>query len=331
MNAVLQNNKNRTIAKNTLALFARMFIITIINLYAVRLVLNGLGRMDYGIFNTIASVITISACISGTLSLALQRFYSVALGHKDIVEFNKIFSLSINIVIGISLVVIVLFETVGIWFVNTQLVIPEGRMVAANYIYQVSLAVLILSFLQIPYTAAIFANEAMGTYALISLSECLLRLLVAGLLTVCTVDSLIFYSSGLLVVAVLVFLLYVLIARRKYIGCRYHRVTDRSMYRQLVSFSGWTLFGAVSNVGLIQGSCILLNIFFGPIVVASYAIAQQINAAFNALTNSMVLSFRPPMIKAYTEHDATYLNQLFHACNKFVIYILAAVSIRLFL
>lgn len=322
--------KSRKIASNTVALFVRMFVVTLVNLYAVRLVWKGLGDMDYGIFNTIAGVVTISACISSTLSVALQRFYSIALGHHDSVEFQKIFSTSVDVVVGVSILVALLFETVGLWFANTQLVIPAERLVAANWIYQFALVMLLFSFLQIPFTAAIFAHEAMGVYALISTVDCLLRIGVAYLMSKTSADHLVFYSAGLLMVGLLVFLSYVCIARRRYRECRYRRAGDRNMYRQLLSFSGWTLFGSVSNIGLIQGSIILLNIFFGPLIVASFAIAQQINAAFTALSGSMVLSFRPAMIKAYSEGDEAFLSNLFTACNKFVVYVLAAVAIPIF-
>ena len=327
----VQLGKSQKIASNAFALFVRMLAVTLINLYAVRLVLRGLGEMDYGIFNTIASVITISVCVSSTLSVAIQRFFSVALGHQDFAEFNKLFSISINIVIVLSLIVILLFETIGLWFVNTHLTIPPDRMVAAQWIYQFALVVLLLSILQMPYTAAIFANESMGVYALISIAECLLKLGVAYLISMATTDRLVFYAAGLLITAFIVFLLYVCIARHRYPDCRYKRVSDKSMYMQLLSFSSWTLFGSLSNIGLIQGNSILLNIFFGPIMVASFAIALQINVAFNALSNSMVLSFRPSMIKAYAEKNTGYLNQLFVACNKFVIYVLAAVALPVFL
>ena len=319
--------KSQRIAANTLTLFVRMFVIMLVNLYAVRLVLRGLGEMDYGIFNSIAGVVTMSACIASTLSVAIQRFYSFALGRHDYRELREMFSISVNVVLLFCILIFVVFEKLGLWFVSTQLVIPPERLEAALWIYQFSLAVLLLSILQIPFLAAIFAHEQMGTYAVVSTVECLLKLGAAWLISQATIDGLVFYSSGLLVTAVIVFFMYVMVARRRYAECHYQKVNDRSKYRQLFSFSGWTLFGSLSNIGLIQGSIILLNIFFGPVIVASFAIAQQINNAFNALTNSMVLSFRPPMIKAYAEQQTDYLNLLFVACNKFVVYFLAATAL----
>jgi O-antigen/teichoic acid export membrane protein len=151
-----------------------MFVIMLVNLYAVRLVLRGLGEMDYGIFNSIAGVVTMSACIASTLSVAIQRFYSIALGRHSHQELRETFSLSVNIVLLFCLIIFVVFQTAGLWFVSTQLVIPAERMSAALWIYQFSLAVLLLSILQIPFLAAIFAHEHMGIYAVVSTIECLL-------------------------------------------------------------------------------------------------------------------------------------------------------------
>lgn len=326
----VSTGRSQRIAYNALALFVRMFVIMLVNLYAVRLVLKGLGDLDYGIFNSIASVVTISACISSTLSVAIQRFYSMAIGHQNPDEFKRVFSISVNVVIGLLLVMLVLFETLGLWFVSHQMDIPDARFGAAQTIYQLALLTLSLSMLQIPFMAAIFANEDMGIYALISMVECLLRFGAAYLLVYASSDHLVFYSSGMAVAAIVVFFMYAIVAYSRYHQCRYCLVRDKGMYIQLMSFSGWTLYGSLSNIGLIQGSIILLNIFFGNIIVASFAIAQQINAAFNALSNSMVLAFRPAMIKAYAESNANYLNRLFVACNKFVIYIMAAVAVPIF-
>lgn len=324
------NVKSKRIASNTLLLFLRMFAITIINLYAVRLVLRGLGVVDYGIFNTIAGVITLSTFISATLSVAVQRFYSYAIGERNTHILEQIFPASVNLIIVLSFIIIILAETVGLWFVSTQLTIPPERMTAALIIYQLALIVLLLSFLQIPFSAAIFAHEDMGIYTLISTTECLLRLAAAWLITMSVADHLIVYSSGLLVAAIVVFLMYVGVALWKYKECRYRKVTEKGLYKQISSFSGWTLFGSAAHTGMIQGSIILLNIFFGPALAAAFAVAQQINNAFNSLCSSIVLAFRPAMIKAYAEKNYTFLDKLFMAGNKFLLYALTAVVLPIY-
>lgn len=322
-------NKTRTqkIALNTMILFIRMFVITIINLYTVRLVLQGLGQEDYGIFNAVAGVVTTTSFISSILELSIQRFYSVALAKNSHDELVAIFSISLNIICVLSLIILLLFETGGLWFISDMLTIPTERMNASIYCFQFSLIAFLLSIIQIPFSAAIFAHEAMNVYAIISSVDCMLKLLVAVAIGMLAYDNLSFYSFGLFVVACITFLLYSIYAHKKYPECRYKRVSNNLLTKQILSFSGWTMFGSVAKVFMIQGSTIVLNIFFGPITNAAFAISLQINNAFNALSNSMILAIRPAMIKAYTEQAQDYLYKLFTVSNKFLLYILLLISI----
>lgn len=305
----------------------RMFVLTIINLYTIRLILQGLGEEDYGIFNTIAGVVTATSVFSGVLALSIQRYYSFSIGKQDNQKLQEIFSASLCILIVLSIIIIFVLETLGLWFVNTQLVIPTNRIGAALWIYQFSIGILFCSIIQIPYTAAIFSHEHMGIYALISTIECILKLFIAFCIAFTSTDRLIFYVAGLLVVAVITMVLYATYGMHKYRECHYKRTNNKDLYKELLSFSGWTLFGSIAGTCMIQGNTILLNIYFGPIIVAAFSIALQINNAFNSLCNSMVLAFRPPMIKAYAENNYDYLNRLFSACNKFIFFILIAIAI----
>jgi O-antigen/teichoic acid export membrane protein len=321
--------KTKRIASNTILLFLRMSVLTLINLYAVRIILKRLGEEDYGIFNTVAGVVMATSFFSGVLAFSIQRFFSFYLGKQDAQSLQKIFSLSVNIVIVLSLVVFVILETFGLWFVNTQLTIPDERMLATQWAYQFGIFGLLCSIFQIPYTAAMFAHEDMGNYTLVSTLECLLRLLVAYMIGIAAIDNLIFYSSGIFVAAAIILIIYVSIGHFKYTECRYTYMKDNRLYKEILSFSGWALYGSVSNMGMIQGSTILLNIFFGSIMTAAFAIALQIYNAFNALCNSMVLAFRPPMIKAFAEERISYFHQLFFVSNKFLLYMLTAIAVPL--
>ena len=320
-------NKSKRIASNTLVLFVRMFLLTILNLYAVRLVLRGLGEEDYGIFNTIAGVVTLSSFLSGVMALSVQRFYSIALGLGNPKRMNDIFSVSMNILIVLSVILLILFETIGLWFIRTEIHIPPERMHATLWLFQFSLFSFICSIFQIPYTASIFAHEDMGAYAMISTVECILRVVVAWMIGKMIMDGLIFYGFGLVIVAILVLLLYAWYGSNHYEECHYRLVRQSPLYRRLLIFSGWTMFGSVANVGLIQGNIILLGVFFGPIINAAFGIALQINNAFQALCNSMVLPFRSAMMRAFAEKQFDYLDKLFSVSNKFVFYILLAVSL----
>ena len=320
-------NRSKRIASNTLVLFARMLIITFVNLYTVRWVLAGLGTEDYGIFNAVAGVVTASTCISSVLALSTQRFYSFAMGKGEQERLKEIFSVSLNIVMMIALVLFILFEIVGPWLISTQLTIPVERMEAAQWILQFSLFSFIFTLLQIPFIGAVFANENMGYYALISTIDCIVKLLIAYCIGMTGGDNLVYYGAALMLEAFMVMLLYVFIARRKYPECKYIIVKKKILYKELFSFSGWSFYGALAGVGMTQGSTIILNVFFGPIINAAFGIANQIYNAINTLTNSVVIAFRPAMIKAYSSNEKGYLEQLFFASSKAILYLLSMVLI----
>ena len=287
------SQQTKSIASNTILLFLRMFILTLVNLYAVRLVLKGLGTEDYGIFTTIAGVVTTAAVFNSVLALAIQRFFSYAQGQHDDGKLKAIFSCSVNIILILVIALFFLLESVGLWVVHTQLIIPTERMDAVLIIYQLSIAMLICSFLQIPFMSAIFAHEDMGVYTIISTIECLLKLLAAVVIGYALIDHLQLYVFGLLCTAVIVLLLYVIFARSRYQECHYGKVPDHKLYQQLLSFSGWSLFGSIANTGLIQGNTLLLNIFFGPIITAAFGISMQIYNAFAAFRTSPTAPINP--------------------------------------
>ena len=319
--------KSKHIAYNSIVLFCRMLAIMVINLYSVRIVLKALGLEDYGIFNAIAGVVLTSTFISSTLATSIQRFYSYSLGKSSFGCLQEIFSASTNIIGGVSVIIFILFETVGLWLIHTQLTIPEYRMSAANWVFQLALFSFILNLIQIPYTASIFAHEDMKAYAVISFFDYIGRFLVACLISSAGMDRLVFYSIGLLFVAACTSLVYVITAKVRYKECRYQAVKNKGVYKEILSFSGWTMYGTVSGVAIIQGTAILLNVFFSPITNAAYAIANQIYNASNAVCNSIVLPFRPAMIKSFAESKMDYLLRLFEISNKSIACLLLCVII----
>lgn len=324
----LHHQPNR-IAKNTMVLFLRMFVLMVVNLYIVRLVLKGLGDEDYGTFNAVAGVITSLTFVSSVLAIATQRFYSFTAGNGGGQRsLQDIFSVSLTISILFSLFSLFLFETLGLWYVSAHLPIPADRLSAALYVYHFSCLSFIFTLCQIPYVAAFIAHEDMGIYAIISLGECLLRLVVAFMLSFSDIDHLVFYGGGLMVVSFSSMLTYVLVGRR-YPECHYTSVKERQLYSRLLSFSGWTLFGSLSSVALFQGNTVLLYEFFGPITAAAFAISIQVNHALNSLCNSSVLAFRPAMIRSYAEGRIEDVGKMFYSGSKFILYILSAIAIPL--
>jgi len=320
-------SKTKRIAKNTTFLSIRMIIVMIINLYCVRLVLNALGVVDYGIYNVVAGVVTTLSFLNNVLASSTQRFYSIAIGEKNKLQFKKIFSASLNIYVVLSIIVLVLGETVGLWFINNQLVIPHARMVAVNYIYQFSILSFIFTILQVPFLSAIISHEDVQIYAIINICEWVLKLASALLLFIIPFDKLILYSFFLFIIPLLVLISYFLISKHKYEECHYASFKEKKIYKDLLSFSGWSLYGSVASVGMNQVNTILVNIFFGPLVNTARAIALQINSALNSFTSNILMPLRPPMIKSFAENDYEYLNKIFNISNKFIYYFLLMLCI----
>ena len=321
------NSRSSRIASNTVVLFIRMFVLMIINLYSARFVLKGLGELDYGIYNTIAGTITVAGFLGTVLAFATQRFFSIALGKNDRQLFAEVFSVSLNIILVISLVLLVLFETAGIWFVQTQLTIPADRLEPAMWLYQFALFTFVCSYIQVPFIAAIYAHEDMGTYSVISTIDCVCRAVVAVLLCIFVTEGMIFYGAGLLIVSVAVLGMYVIVSSRKYSALKYTTVTQKSLYRNLLFFSGWATIGALAGTVIMQGGAIILNINFGPLINVAFGIAILIYPAFNSFANSLILPFRPAMIKAYAERDYSFVDRTFSAMNKVMWYTLLCVVV----
>ena len=323
-------HRTKRIVSNSFMLFLRIFFITIINLYSVKYVLKGLGIDDYGVYNAVSGIVLTSSFVILVLSTSIQRFYSFAFGKKDQSLIANLFSASCNIIILLSFVILLLLETIGLWYVNCKLNVPIDRIDAVNYVYQFATLAFIFTLLLVPFTAIIFSHEDMGIYAALSCVDYGFRFIVAVLIAVSPIDRLVFYSAGLLVIAVIMFLSYALITPLKYKECRYKFIKDKQIYKDLLSFSGWTMYGALAGTGMIQGSILILNSFFGTFANAAFAVANQLYNAFSSLSNSIVLSFRPAMIRAYAEDNSKYLQGLFYLNNKVILYLTACVAIPFF-
>lgn len=320
---VNQNNKKtKRIATNTVVLFLRMMVLTVVNLYSVRLVLNALGVVDYGVYNAIAALVASGTCITSTLAMATQRYYSFAIGRDKREQLGQIFSSSLLLTLLLAIFILFVFIIIGPWFIHSYMTIPEARVTSAIYVFYLSLATFMLALMQIPFLAAIFAHEEMGVYALVSTIDCIMKLLLACLLYQTFDDRLVFYSIGLVLVAIITFLFYTLYARSKYSECRYRRIENKQQIKDLLSFSGWTFYGTLTGIATIQGSALTLNVFFGPIINTAFTIGNQMYNAMNSLSGSSVVAFRPAMIKSYASNDYGYLNKLFYVGNKLLFYLL---------
>lgn len=290
---------SKRIAKNTVMLYIRMLLMMAVTLYTSRVILQVLGVDDYGIYHLVAGFVTLFSFISRALTTAIQRFLNVALGKGDKEYFQKLFSTSINIFIIFSLIVLLIGETVGIWFVDTQLNIPDGRMDAAKWVFQLSLLVFIAEILRIPYNAAIIAQERMSFYAYISIIEAFLKLGIVFLLQLFMFDKLILYAVLFLMTIIIVNLVYHLYCIKKFPECRYRFVWDKGLFGELFSFSGWSLLGQMSVVGRSQGENFLINHYHSVSINAAQGVSNQVLSAMHKFVSNFQIAFNPQLVQTY--------------------------------
>lgn len=326
-----QSSSNKRIAKNTLMLYVRMLLSMVVSLYTSRVVLNTLGVEDYGIYNVVGGVVVLFSFLNSAMASATQRFLNFELGRGDIRQVKRIFSMSMTAHILIALLILVLAETVGLWFFATQLNIPEERMDAASWVYQMSVLTCCFSVLRIPYNASVIAYEKMTFFAYVSIVEVVLKLLIVYLLVLWNFDKLVLYSILTLGVAVLVNLVYQLYCKRTFDTCGYRFFWDKVLFKQIMGFSGWSLFGSMANVGAQQGVSILLNIFCGVAVNAAVGIANQVSAAVYAFVSSFQTAFNPQIVKNYAAGEKERLFSLIFQTSKYSFYLLFILSVPVLL
>jgi len=320
-------NNNIHIAKNTALLIMRMLVVMIINFYSIRIVLNSLGVQDYGIFSIISGVVTMLHGVSNVLSNATQRFYSIAISEKNTKRLRDVFSTSLSIQLILSVIIVIIGETVGLWFVNSQLNIPDDRIIPMNWLYQTSIFSFIALLLQTPYSSATIAYENVKMFSIFSLLDSLLKLGASLLIPLTPIDGLITYGILLLLVSIIILVLFISFVQRNHTDIRYQKPKEKKIYRELLSFSGWSLFGSLAGVGMFQVNTILINIFFGLTTSAARAISLQFNMAINSFVSSIVIAIKPRMVMLYAEGSYDYLNKIFYLSTKIIYYILLAISL----
>lgn len=326
----MANTSSQRIAKNTTFLYLRMLIVMIINIFSVRYVLRGLGVIDYGVFHVVAGLVTMFHSISSVISTATLRFHSYAIGKKDENEVSNVFTASVNIFILLSLVILILGEVIGIWFINFQADIPDNRMSAANWLFQFTMLTFVVSLMTVPFSSLIFAFERMSVFSVISIAECILKFLLAYFLLFFSGDHLLLYGFGLLFIQFCHFFAYFIASRFGKYKYHYKHKVGAYLYKKMLSFSGWTLFSSSASIGISQLITMITNVFFGPIVNAARSIAFQVNSAMNSFTGNIIMAIRPPMIKQYAEGDYEKVNRYFYFSNKAVFYSLLLVLLPLF-
>ena len=293
----------KRILKNTVFLYLRMIIIMIVNLYVSREVLDLLGVVDYGIYNVVGGVVGMLTFLNSTLSSSSQRFFSIEIAKNNNERLKEWFSLNITVFALLILVVLVLSETIGLWFVNNKMTIPPDRIYATNIVYQLSIIAIIFQMFRIPYDGLIIAREKMNTYAYISILEAIFKIGIVAGLSVINFDRLITYGFLMLATTILTSLSYMLYCILKFPESHFKPLWDSQRIKELLSFSGWHFFGSTSSVIRSTGINLLLNVFFNPAVNAARAVAYQINSAVHQLSGNFFVAVKPQIYKSYAENN----------------------------
>ena len=323
-NSISVNNKR--IAKNTLMLYFRMMLIMGITFYTSRVVLEALGVEDFGIYNVVGGIVSMLGVLNTAMSVGTQRYLSYELGKGDSIRFSEIYSMSINVHWVVALVVLILSETVGLFFLNYKMNILPDRMYAANWVYQFSILSYLMNILSVPYNAAIISNERMKVFAYVSIIDVFLKLGVVYILVLSDIDKLIVYSFLIFVSSFIVMQIYKFYCIRKIEGCRYLFSKDAKLFKELVSYSGWNMFGGIAVVFSNQGANLILNLFFGTTINAAYGIAMQVKNAVTVFYSNFLMALNPQIIKSYASGNVSYTDILISRGAKYCFFLLFIVS-----
>ena len=325
-NNVSDNNKR--IARNTVLLYVRMILIMIVTLYTSRVILQSLGVIDFGIYNVVGGVVAMMGILNGAMSASVSRYLTYELGTGNKEQLKRVFSVSIISYLALGGILFILAETVGLWFVNTQLVIPDDRIVATNWVYQFSILSSIVLLIENPFLADIQSHERMDAYAYISIIEVVLRLLIAYLIVVIPADRLITYGILLFASSVIITLSYVIYCLKNFEET-YFRVYKgtKPLFKEMILYSGWNLFGSAAGLVKGQGLNILLNVFFNPAVNAARGIAYQVNGALTNFSTSFFTAVRPQIIKYYAQNERAEMFKLVFRSSRFSYYLLFLLSL----
>ena len=327
----MSESNSKRIAKNTLMLYFRQILIMFVSLYTVRVVLNVLGAEDYGIYNVVAGVVTMFGFLSGAMASASQRFFSYEIGVGDKQKLKRTFSVTMLIYVGLTLIIILLAETIGLWFIYRKLIIPQERLYAAKLIYQFSILSFGITMITTPYMSAIIAHECMNIYAYVSVIEVLLRLGIVFILKIIPLDKLIVYGILMFLVTFLNTAIYRIVCKRKFEECKFSLFWDKLMVKEIVGFTGWTIFGAFTSMARTQAITVLVNQFFNPIVVTSRTISMQVSNTLNVFSTNFNTSLYAPIVKEYSaDRKETMVSLVFNGC-KITFFLMWIFSLPLFL
>lgn len=308
-------------------LYIRMFLTMIVGLYTSRVVLATLGVEDYGIYGVVGGVVAMMGFLNASMSGATSRFLTFELGRGDQKRLADTFSSALIVHIGIAIVVFILAETVGLWFLCNKLVIPEGRMTAAHWVYQCSILSAMLGITQAPYNASIIAHEKMDVYAYVEILNVVLKLLIVYLLVIGNFDKLKLYAVLMLAVSIVILSIYRIYCIRKFEETHFHWIWKKDILQALLSFSGWDVYGNASTLARTQGVNMLLNMFFGTVANAAAGVATMVQSILMQFSSNVVTAVRPQIIKSYSTGDIPRMKFLLLNSSRYIYLLLLLISL----
>ena len=302
---------SKRIAKNTLMLYTRMMLLMLISLYTSRVVLASLGVDDYGIYNVVGSFVGMFSMISGSLNTAINRFLTFEIGKGDVLRLKRVFSTSITVQLILSFIIVLLAESVGLWYVNKVMVVPTERLPAANWCYQFSILTFVVSLLSVPYNSAIIAHERMSVFASVSIFEAVGKLLIAVAISYNPIDKLVYYGLLLALFSIVVRFVYIIYCKSHFEETNFRFTYDKEMLKTIFGFAGWNFIGAGSRVLRDTGGNLLLNFYFGPAVNAARGVSNSVTNAIAQFSDNFMIALNPQITKSYANGDKGYMFNLF--------------------
>ena len=324
-------SNNKQIAKNAVALYFRMFVTMLVGLYTSRVILQALGVEDYGIYNVVGGFVSMFSLISSSLQGSVSRFLTFELGTGNTDNLKKVFSTSFYVMIGLSVVIIIATETIGIWYLNNKMVIPTERMGAAFWCFQLSVASFVLSLISTPYSSSIISHEKMNVYAYISIVDVLLKLVICYALVISPIDRLILYAILLFLVQCINQTIYWTYCKRKFEECTLQAIFEKQLFKKMFGFAGWNFIGSSSAVLRNQGANLLLNAWGGPVVNAANGIANTICGVVMGFVGNFTQAFNPQITKRYAAKEYDSLMTLLIYGSKYSYYLMFIIALPIIL
>lgn len=310
------SSSNQRLAKNSVFLTIRMVIVLAISLYTTRAILKILGVEDYGVYSVVCGFATMFGFLNTSLSNGIQRFFNYEFGKNGEEGANKVYCTAVNIQFILAVIILVLTESVGLWYLHHKMVIPEGREIAAEWIFQFSIISFLFVVMQAPYTAAVTAHEKMDFYAIVSVLDVFLKLGIVLALPLFSSDKLILFGLLFALISVVNFCIYYFYCKNHFKEIKYHRIFDKELFKSMLGFSGWNIFGSLSGVMKETGINLVINFFFGPVVNAARGVANQVNGGLQSFVTNITMPVRPQVVQSYAQGNIVRTMHLTYSISK---------------